>query len=167
MVLLLIAIDPSTSSDLKSDVTIAVDAVCRSLAPGADVCAEVVSSSLCKIFRVGPHFNSQEAPVFAKLMKFTSKLTPINKAHLLSFMGGAHPRTRRLARYLAYGLLVGEEVVLEASDISSMTPVILISNGCRKTMVIYPPSRRCLNSYRPAPPQSDHSLSKSQPITKT
>jgi hypothetical protein len=42
-VLLLIAIDPSSSVDLQRDIMLAVDAVCQSLAQGTDISAEIVS----------------------------------------------------------------------------------------------------------------------------
>jgi hypothetical protein len=51
-----------------------------------------------------------------KLLKFACKLTPVNKSLFVSFLsGGGSVRTKRIARYVAHGLLTGR------SDISAVS----------------------------------------------
>jgi hypothetical protein len=44
MALLLVGMDPSSSPDLQREIMLAVDLLCQSVAPNADVSAEIVSS---------------------------------------------------------------------------------------------------------------------------
>jgi hypothetical protein len=60
------------------------------------------------------HFNDfimQELALCQKALKFAAGLTPINKAHFITFLSGGCGRTVRIARWLAHAFLVGTDVL--------------------------------------------------------
>ncbi|KAH7927129.1 hypothetical protein BV22DRAFT_1127611 [Leucogyrophana mollusca] len=96
--LLLVGLDTSTTNELRMQLNIAINSLCQSVelqAPGA------------------------ETALVRKLVEYASSLTPVNKAHLLSFLGSGSGRTRRISQWLAYALLVEEPV--KATD--GMPPI--------------------------------------------
>ncbi|KAJ6499214.1 hypothetical protein C8R45DRAFT_108118 [Mycena sanguinolenta] len=87
MALLLVGMDPSSSSDLQREIMLAVDLICQSLAPYSHLSAEI------------------ETTICNKIIKFLSVLQPINKAHVIGLLAGGSGRTSRIARWVAHAVL--------------------------------------------------------------
>ncbi|KAH7913893.1 hypothetical protein BJ138DRAFT_1144969 [Hygrophoropsis aurantiaca] len=90
--LLLVGLDTSTTNELKIQLCNAINSICQS--------------------------NNLRAPdvltgLVTKLAEYTTSLTPINKAYLLSFLSSGSGRTRFISQWLAYAILTGESVTLQ------------------------------------------------------
>ncbi|KAK0485894.1 hypothetical protein IW261DRAFT_759419 [Armillaria novae-zelandiae] len=105
MALLLIALDPSSSSEILLDVVKAVDALCHAIAPGDDI-HKPIESRIC-----------------SKVAKHALNLTPINKAHMISFISAGTGRTQRIARNIAHCVLTGTESI--SPDMYSDLPPLM------------------------------------------
>ncbi|KAF7376222.1 VWFA domain-containing protein [Mycena sanguinolenta] len=70
MALLLVGMDPSSSSDLQREIMLAVDLICQSLAPYSHLSAQI------------------EATICNKIIKFLSALQPINRSHVVGLLAG-------------------------------------------------------------------------------
>ncbi|KAI0949519.1 hypothetical protein AcW1_009108 [Taiwanofungus camphoratus] len=86
--LLLIALDMSTSLELKRNIMIAVEALGQTIPSGTD------------------GLSSIEVTACSMIVNFAHNLAPINKAHLLSFIVGGCLQTERMARWIARSLLL-------------------------------------------------------------
>ncbi|PBK74447.1 hypothetical protein ARMSODRAFT_952092 [Armillaria solidipes] len=108
MALLLIALDPSGSSEILLDVIKAVDALCHSIAPGDDI-SKSIESRIC-----------------SKVAKHALNLTPINKAHMISFISAGTGRAQRIARNIAHCVLTGTESLSPDmySDLPPLTEIV-------------------------------------------
>ncbi|KAG7440007.1 uncharacterized protein BT62DRAFT_938438 [Guyanagaster necrorhizus] len=108
MILLLIALDPSNSSEILLDVVKAVDALCRSIAPG-DSISKSIESRIC-----------------SKVAKHALDLAPINKAHMISFISAGTGRAQRIARNIVHCVLTGTESISADiySDLPPLTEII-------------------------------------------
>ncbi|KAK0241695.1 hypothetical protein EDD85DRAFT_411137 [Armillaria nabsnona] len=105
MALLLIALDPSSSSEMLLDVVKAVDALCHAIAPGDDI-SKSIESRIC-----------------SKVAKHALYLTPINKAHMISFISAGTGRAQRIARNIAHCVLTGTESI--SPDMYSDLPPLM------------------------------------------
>ncbi|TFK44769.1 hypothetical protein BDQ12DRAFT_673543 [Crucibulum laeve] len=95
--LLLIAIEPASSEELRRDVSGAVHAICTSTAPDEALCPGV------------------EVAICNKVLTCIVGYKPINKAHILSFLAEGSGRTRRIARWVAHAIIAEKaEVTVEA-----------------------------------------------------
>ncbi|KAK0461171.1 uncharacterized protein EV420DRAFT_1530696 [Desarmillaria tabescens] len=108
MILLLIALDTSSSSEILLDVVKAVDTLCHSIAPGDDI-SKSIESRIC-----------------SKVAKHALDLTPINKAHMISFISAGTGRAQRIARNIAHCVLTGTESISSDmySDLPPLTEII-------------------------------------------
>ncbi|KAF8844378.1 hypothetical protein BDN67DRAFT_770368 [Paxillus ammoniavirescens] len=88
--LVLIGLDISTSNDLRIHLNMTMDAVCNH-----DVQDLVVHSA-----------------IHEKVLKFARGLNAVNKARLVSFFGSGGGRTRHIAQWLAYGVLIPTSIKL-------------------------------------------------------
>ncbi|KAK0504673.1 hypothetical protein EDD18DRAFT_308278 [Armillaria luteobubalina] len=105
MALLLIALDPSSSSEILLDVVKAVDTLCHAIAPGDDI-HKLIESRIC-----------------SKVAKHALSLTPINKAHMISFISAGTGRAQRIARNIAHCVLTETESI--SPDMYSDLPPLL------------------------------------------
>ncbi|KAK0195505.1 hypothetical protein F5146DRAFT_1025875 [Armillaria mellea] len=105
MALLLIALDPSSSSEILLDVVKAVDALCHAIAPGDDI------------------HKSIESHICSKVAKHALNLTPINKAHMISFISAGTGRAQRIARNIAHCVLTETESI--SPDMYSDLPPLM------------------------------------------
>ncbi|KAK0212746.1 hypothetical protein DFS33DRAFT_62064 [Desarmillaria ectypa] len=108
MALLLIALDPSSSSEILLDIVKAIDALCHSIASGDDI-SKSIESRIC-----------------SKVAKHALDLTPINKAHMISFISAGTGRAQRIARNIAHCVLTGTESTSSDmySDLPPLTDII-------------------------------------------
>ena len=106
MALLIIAIDPSSSVDLKRDIMVVVDTICQSFKGDSGAISATVSRQMLYMSSLFNTDATQELALCNKALKFSAELTPINKAHFISFLSSGCDRTTRIARRLAHGLLV-------------------------------------------------------------
>ncbi|OCH88872.1 hypothetical protein OBBRIDRAFT_888789 [Obba rivulosa] len=88
LAVLLIALDPSSSSDLKRDAIVAFETLGQAIPDSAD----------------GPFGIGSAA--CSKIIKFAKDLKPFNQVYLLSFIMGSSPQTARMARWIARRLLL-------------------------------------------------------------
>ncbi|KAJ7924900.1 hypothetical protein B0H13DRAFT_1976627 [Mycena leptocephala] len=105
MALLLVGMDPSSSPDLQREIMLAVDLLCQSVAPNADVSAEI------------------ETTICNKLVKFVSDLQPINKAHLIALLAGGSGRTSRIARWVAHAVII-KSTTIAVAQYKDLPPLI-------------------------------------------
>ncbi|KIJ61348.1 hypothetical protein HYDPIDRAFT_116117 [Hydnomerulius pinastri MD-312] len=101
--MLIIALDVSTSNDLWIQLNGTVDAICNHNAKGLIT----------------------HTAIHEKVMSFASKLNPVNKARLVSFFGSGGGRTRHIAQWLAYCLLVPTPALL-TDQLPALEPLILL-----------------------------------------
>ncbi|KAJ7680414.1 hypothetical protein DFH06DRAFT_416511 [Mycena polygramma] len=108
MALLFVAMDPSSSPDLQKEIMVAVDLLCQSVAPNADVSAEI------------------ETIACNKLIKFASNLQPINKAYLVALLAAGSGRTARIARWVAHAVIIKSSAISVAryNDLPPLIPLI-------------------------------------------
>lgn len=66
--------------------------------------------------------SSQEVAVCTKLQVFARRLTPVNKAHVVSFFSAGSARARRIAQWLACSLLI-EDCVVSSSTYNARPPL--------------------------------------------
>jgi hypothetical protein len=60
---------------------------------------------------------SKETNICNKLLNLTTHLTPVNKSFFVSFLAGGSSCTLRLARWLSYCLIVGENTMRAVSEV--------------------------------------------------
>ncbi|KIJ18779.1 hypothetical protein PAXINDRAFT_179422 [Paxillus involutus ATCC 200175] len=101
--LVLIGLDISTSNDLRMQLNMTMDAVCNH-----DAQDLVVHSA-----------------IYEKVLKFARGLNAVNKARLVSFFGGGGGRTRHIAQWLAYGVLIPTSIKL-TEQLPSLDRLILL-----------------------------------------
>ncbi|KAK7057112.1 VWFA domain-containing protein [Favolaschia claudopus] len=114
MALLMIGMDPSTSSNLQREIMVAVDLLCRSIAPFSHLCAEI------------------EAAVCNKLVQYLADLQPINKAHLFSLLHGGSGRTSRIARWVAHAV-IANSADISVDQYGDLPPLEPIQTALRRT----------------------------------
>ncbi|OSX66353.1 hypothetical protein POSPLADRAFT_1053004 [Postia placenta MAD-698-R-SB12] len=86
--MLLVALEPSVPSDLKRDCMVAVESLGQSVPSNA----QHIDVAIC-----------------SKVVRYARDLSPLNRAHLLSFIVGGSQRTIRIARCIARCLLLDED----------------------------------------------------------
>lgn len=84
-----------------------------------------------------------------KALKFSANLTPINKAHFISFLSGGCGRTVRIARWLAHGLLLGTDVSAVRSSLRQIR--ISINEHSQEQYSELPPLSNLIQLLSPAP----------------
>jgi hypothetical protein len=102
LTLVIMGLDPLTSSELRTQLNITIDAVCNH---GA---TDYVLHDIRE-----------------KVLSFARQLVPINKARLVSFFAGGSGRTRCIARGLAYRLLVSAPITPK-DQAPPLEPLILL-----------------------------------------
>lgn len=111
LTLLLIALDPSSSEDIKREVMVAVDSVCKSLGGDSNANTTTVRRRTYSMVNLLSYFLVQENDLCEEMIKFASSLTPINQAHVTSFFSGGCGQSSTIARRIAHALLVGKQHV--------------------------------------------------------
>ncbi|KAK7053353.1 hypothetical protein VNI00_003979 [Paramarasmius palmivorus] len=96
--------DPSTSPVLRTEIMLAVNAVC--FATGEE---HTISAS-------------QESSICSKLLTFISRLAPVNKAHVVSLFAGGSGRAMRMARWIAYSIIL-KRVSVPEKEYSEIPPL--------------------------------------------
>ncbi|KAF9263235.1 hypothetical protein L218DRAFT_999587 [Marasmius fiardii PR-910] len=106
-----ISLDPTTSPELRTDISLAAHAVCSALGVGSTI-----------VF-----IGYQEAKVCSKLLQLISTLTPINRAHAVSIFAGGDGRTLRIARWVSHHLILERTAVSESEycDLPPLEPLLL------------------------------------------
>ena len=61
--------------------------------------------------------HSQETNICTKIVQYVATLEPINKAFIVSLLGSGTGRTRRLARWVAHGVITDVRVIDPVRDI--------------------------------------------------
>ncbi|KAF9227426.1 hypothetical protein BS17DRAFT_465007 [Gyrodon lividus] len=98
-----IGLDISTLNDLQMQLNVTIDAVCNHYAEDL-----VVHSA-----------------IHEKLLSFARELNAVNKARLVSFFGSGGGRTRHVAQWLAYCILV-PTTIPPTDQLPSLDPLILL-----------------------------------------
>ncbi|GLB37490.1 hypothetical protein LshimejAT787_0405410 [Lyophyllum shimeji] len=93
MSLILVANEPSSSHELRDEIMLAIDEVCRSIASGGDISA------------------SLESTICTGVLKYVSTVEPVNKAYITGLFGSGSGRTRRIARWIAHGIITDNQIV--------------------------------------------------------
>ncbi|KAJ7188145.1 hypothetical protein C8R46DRAFT_1341018 [Mycena filopes] len=106
--LLLVAMDSSSSPDLQREIMLAVDLLCKSVAPNVDLSAEI------------------EIAICNKIIKFVSDVDPINKARVVALLAGGSGRTARIAQWVAHGVITKSNAisVTQYKDLPPLIPLI-------------------------------------------
>ncbi|KAG5648504.1 hypothetical protein DXG03_003115 [Asterophora parasitica] len=95
MSMVLLANEPSSPPELQTDVMLAIDAVCGTIASGADISA-------------------LEPTICTRLLKYMTTLQPVNKAYISALFGSGTGRTQRIARWIANGIIINAQTVTSA-----------------------------------------------------
>ncbi|KAG6841874.1 hypothetical protein C0991_005604 [Blastosporella zonata] len=90
MAMILVANDPTSSSELQCEIALAIDAVCASISSGGDISASI------------------ESAVCTKVLKYLSTLEPVNKAYITALFGSGSGRTRRIGRWIAHAIITNK-----------------------------------------------------------
>ncbi|KAJ7045604.1 hypothetical protein C8F04DRAFT_1065455 [Mycena alexandri] len=108
MALFLVGMDPSSSPDLQREIMLAVDLLCKSVAPNADLSAET-ETILCN-----------------KLIELVSDFQPINKAHLVALLARGSGRTARIAQWVAHAVITKSNAISVAqyNELPPLIPLI-------------------------------------------
>ncbi|KAF5317075.1 hypothetical protein D9611_003839 [Ephemerocybe angulata] len=88
LALISLGMDSTTSSDLRREVMVALDGVCRAVCP------------------INGFDRKAESVVAARLSALAEGYQPVNKAALLSLLSGGNGATLRIARFVAYSIIV-------------------------------------------------------------
>ncbi|KAG6903046.1 hypothetical protein C0995_007479 [Termitomyces sp. Mi166 len=75
------------SAELQREIVLAIHAVSGSIASGCDI------------------FASLESTICSKILKYLSTLEPVNKAYITALFASGCGRTRRIGRWIAYGII--------------------------------------------------------------
>ncbi|KAH9930387.1 hypothetical protein B0H21DRAFT_106737 [Amylocystis lapponica] len=119
LVLLLVALDPSTSSELQRVITVTIDYLGRAIPSDAGDPSET------------------EGAVCSRISEFAKELTPINKAHLMSFMMGGCSQTERMARWIARSLLLGTSSAEPYSSLPSLGSIVTLLSPAPSSEAIF------------------------------
>ena len=119
LTLLFIALDPSSSDDVKREVVVAVDSICNSLDGDNNANPTTVRHETCPLVIALSCHHLQEISLCTALVKFASTLAPINQVQVISFFSGGCGRSRIIARRIAHTLLVAKPHVSLVSYIYS------------------------------------------------
>lgn len=87
--LVVMAIDPYTTHELRRDITGAINDVCRSAVP------------------VGGTDRGAESAIASRLVALAHEYRPVDKAALVSLLSGGTGATMRIARFVAHSIIVG------------------------------------------------------------
>ncbi|KAF9241519.1 hypothetical protein BU15DRAFT_73249 [Melanogaster broomeanus] len=101
--LVLIRLDISTSNDLRMQLNVTMDAVCNHNAEDLFV----------------------HSAIHETVLSFAKNLNAVNKAQLVSFFGSGGGRSRHIAQWLAYCILVPTSIPL-TDQLPSLDPLILM-----------------------------------------
>jgi hypothetical protein len=117
---LLLGLDPTTPQHLRRHVTATINSLCVSIGESDLVRNEIVSvAAFDYMICHSDERSRQESALCSKVLVLATPLSPANKAFLVSFFsGGGSPRTIRLARCIAYGLITGSK---STSPVSTLT----------------------------------------------
>ncbi|KAF6761230.1 hypothetical protein DFP72DRAFT_880461 [Ephemerocybe angulata] len=88
LALISLGMDSTTSSDLRREVMVALDGVCRAVCP------------------INGFDRKAESVVAARISALAEGYQPVNKAALLSLLSGGNGATLRIARFVAYSIIV-------------------------------------------------------------
>lgn len=111
--LVLIGLDKTTPNELRANLNSALDSICQAI--------DTQTVSLPSRLRVTCLSIPEHISIHRRLLSFASTLTPANKAHFVSFFSSGSGRTRHIAQWLAYALLLPESV----PSVCISTPKIL------------------------------------------
>ncbi|OAX32748.1 hypothetical protein K503DRAFT_860162 [Rhizopogon vinicolor AM-OR11-026] len=98
--LVLIGLDKTTSNDLRVNVNSALDSICQTID------------------------TRTHTSIHRRLLSYATTLTPANKAHLVSFFSSGSGRTRHIAQWLAYALLLPQST--PSDELPPLDPLILL-----------------------------------------
>ncbi|GBE80983.1 hypothetical protein SCP_0307060 [Sparassis crispa] len=106
--LLLIGLDASASAQLKRDIAVAIEYLAHAIAAVSEA-PSAIERNIC-----------------AKIVDFAKTLTPVNKAHIFSLVIGGSPYTNRIARWVAYSLLLDSGIppIESYSHLPALAPLI-------------------------------------------
>ncbi|KAJ7783268.1 hypothetical protein B0H16DRAFT_486848 [Mycena metata] len=107
MALFVVGMDPSSSPDHQREIMVAVDLLCKSVAPNADISAET------------------ETTICNKLIKFVSDFQPINKAHLVALLARGSGRTARIAQWVAYAVITKSDAI-SVAQYNKLPPLTIL-----------------------------------------
>lgn len=62
----------------------------------------------------------QESTICTRILKYASTLQPVNRAYIVSLLGSGTGRTRRIARWVAHGIITDKNVV---RNVCAMSPL--------------------------------------------
>ncbi|KAJ3553007.1 hypothetical protein NM688_g3850 [Phlebia brevispora] len=106
--LLSIALEPSSSPELQTDIMVTIDVLGSCVPSGSD------------------GFSHLESDICSKVLSYAANFKPVNKAFLLSFFCGGSVRTARIARWLARRLLLPDAESATYSDYPPLKPLIAL-----------------------------------------
>ncbi|KAG1808292.1 uncharacterized protein BJ212DRAFT_1384503 [Suillus subaureus] len=98
--LVLIGLDRTTSNELRTNLHLAIDGICRTIN------------------------TSTHLSIHQRLLNHASTLTPANKAHFVSFFSSGSGRTRHIAQWLAYAMFLPNSRPSDA--LPPLDPLILL-----------------------------------------
>ncbi|KAG1839013.1 hypothetical protein DFJ58DRAFT_917053 [Suillus subalutaceus] len=98
--LVLIGLDRTTSNELRANLHLAIDSICRTIN------------------------TSTHLSIHQRLLSHASTLTPANKAYFVSFFSSGSGRTRHIAQWLAYALFLPNSIPSDA--LPPLDPLILL-----------------------------------------
>ncbi|CCM03592.1 uncharacterized protein FIBRA_05729 [Fibroporia radiculosa] len=103
-----IALDRSTSAELRSHIIVAIELLGQTLSGSGDGPIDI------------------EVSVCSKILQFAKDLSPLNRAYLLSLMPGGCPSTGRIVRWLANCLLLNTDMPSPASykSLPPLSPIV-------------------------------------------
>ncbi|KAF8070514.1 hypothetical protein FPV67DRAFT_1756091 [Lyophyllum atratum] len=108
MSMILIANEPSSSAELQAEIMLAIDEVCRSIASGCDISASI------------------ESAVCTRVLKYVSTVEPVNQAYITALLGSGSGRTRRIARWVAHGIITNKQAT-NPQRYSDLPPLLVLA----------------------------------------
>ncbi|KAG1858097.1 hypothetical protein F4604DRAFT_1589615 [Suillus subluteus] len=100
--LVLIGLDRTTSNELRANLHLAIDNICRTIN------------------------TSTHLSIHQRLLSHASTLTPANKAYFVSFFSSGSCRTRHIAQWLAYALFLPNSIPFVRDGLPPLDPLILL-----------------------------------------
>ncbi|KAF9033277.1 acetyl-CoA synthetase-like protein [Hymenopellis radicata] len=117
MILSLLGLDPTSSSEQTRVIIGAIDALCRCIPPEPSP----VQRTICN-----------------KLLTYLRTLQPVNQAHLLSLFASGSAQTQLVARITAHSLLSDHDVVPENYDrLASLLELSAVFSSTHKTSTVF------------------------------